>query len=290
MKCFFQPCVLAVMENGARPLYVGGEENAHYSFQHVRETIIQSTWLYLLCLIALLTSCRTNDIAKHSLREQVILYRTTVASDAADAHTHISSPSTYADAQLFTDIGAGIASAEAQSKLLSAINPDSLAMALSTGVQEILHTYFRSRSANSPADTPAYIAEIELTTYRLHSGEYGVYARVTGTAKIFQARSARLLWENCESVDIPLQRTYGAGWANRVAGAATSIANAAELMSISSEELRAILLRAAAEAGRDIGQQLREDAAGYYGFDIHTAPYHRAVRGIGDRGAAHTEE
>lgn len=222
---------------------------------------MKSLYSFFLCLIVILSSCRTNDIAKYSLKEQAILYRTTVASDAADAHTHISSPSANTVAEVFTDIGAGITSAEAQNKLVRAINPDSLAMALSTGVQDVLHTYFRSHAVNTANDNPAYIVEIELNTYRLHSGEHGVYARVTGTAKIFQAGSARLLWENCESVNVPLQRTHGAGWANRVAGTAISIANAAELMSTSEEELRTMMLRAAAEAGRDIGQQLREDTA-----------------------------
>lgn len=217
-------------------------------------------WLSLLCSMACLSSCRTNSIAQHSLREQAIVYRTTVASDAADAHAHIASPSSNNTAQIFTDIGASITSGELQRKLTAAVQPDSLAMALTVGIQDILHTYFRARSVAGTADNPAYIVEIELQKYQIHSGTGGVYARVTGAAKVFQAGTAHLLWENSESVNVPLQRTAGTGWSSGTAGTAMSIANAADLMRVSEKELRAIMLRAAAEAGRNIGEQLREDA------------------------------
>lgn len=220
--------------------------------------------ILLLCTCAALlalTSCRTNDIARYPVRDQVILYRTSVAGDAADAHLHITGPSSNPVGNIFTDIGAGIAGMEARSKLSRAVVPDSLGKGLASGIQDVLRTYFGARTAVSPADSPAYIVEITLEKYQVHSGEYGLYARVEGEAKMYQTGTGRLLWETDESASVPLSRGGGYHGQRSIAGTAMSIFHASELLNMSDEELRNVLIRAAEEAGRIIGDQLREDIA-----------------------------
>ncbi len=214
-----------------------------------------------LCVLVLLASCRTNNIAQYPLNNRTVLYRTTVAGDAAETHMHISSPSGNTFSEIFTTLGAGIAGVEAERKLRRAINADSLAANLTLGVENVLRTYFNTRTASSPADTPSYVVEIQLEKYELRSGEHGVYAAVSGSTRILQTGTGKLIWENCESVNIPLRHTHTGRLAGRSVGTAISIFNASELLSMSDEELAQVMQEAAEEAGRDLGEELREDAA-----------------------------
>lgn len=216
--------------------------------------------IVLLCAVGALlalSSCRTNDIARYPIKDQNILYRTTVAGDAAETHVHITSPSSNPISVILTDIGAGIAGIETQAKINRVINPDSLGLGLTAGVQDILQTYFGARTVTSSTNSPAYIVEVYLEKYQIHSGDNGLYAQVRGQAKIYQAGSARLLWETDESTSVPLSRVGTSSGRRSVAG----IFNASELISMSDEELRSVLIQAAEEVGRRIGNQLKEDIA-----------------------------
>lgn len=219
---------------------------------------------FLLCAfgaLLALSSCRTNNIARYPVKDQKILYRTSVAGDAAETHVHITSPSSNPVSVIITDIGAGIASIETQAKINRAINPDSLGNGLTSGVQDVLQTYFGARTVTSPTDAPAYIIEVTLEKYQIHSGDHGLYAHVKGEAKIYEAGTAKLLWETDESATVPLNRTGSYSGRRGIAETAAGIFNASELVSMSDEELRDVLIRAAADVGRLIGDQLKEDIA-----------------------------
>jgi hypothetical protein len=215
---------------------------------------------FLLCAFAALlalSSCRTNDIARYPIKDQNVLYHTLVAGDAAETHVHITSPSSHPIGEILTGIGAGIANIETQAKISRAIDPDSLGSGLTLGIRDILHTYFGARTVFSTSDSPVYIVEVHLEKYQIHSGDNGLYANVKGMTKIYQTGTGRLLWENNESISVPLSRIGTSPGQRSVSG----IVNASELLSMSDEDLRSSLIQAAQEVGRRIGEQLREDIA-----------------------------
>lgn len=214
-----------------------------------------------MAALVLLASCRTNDIAKYPLSNSSILYRTSIAGDAAEVHMDIERPSNDIFSGIATAIGSGVASIEASQKLFRATNPDSLAAGLTLGVQSALSTYFHTRSVASASDNPTYIVEVQLEKYELHSSRSVLYATVHGSARVINAANAKVIWEDDETIRVPL-RDYTGTDPNTVLGTAYSILNASNLLSMSDEQLAHVMQQAAEEAGRELGEELREDATG----------------------------
>jgi hypothetical protein len=74
-----------------------------------------------------------------------------------------------------------------------------------------------------------------------------------------------IVWENSESHTIPLSETYLAPLGPAPVRSGVSIFNAVKLLSLSQEELRTVVARAAMNVGVEIGETLREDIAEIHG-------------------------
>jgi len=200
----------------------------------------------------------TNNLAKYNVRSQSYFYRHGVSYGAASVNASLNSIDTSAAAQAQTSITSNITNTQLQSKLSRAAHPDQIESFLSRGMEDAVKTYLNATSASS-VNSAAFIVETQLKTYQLNSSATNVSAAVSGCSRIIERKSGAVIWEDCETKNIPLHNVQVIG--GDAAGAVASIANAAELLAMSDEDLRQVINQAAQEAGSQLGETLREDVA-----------------------------
>ncbi|HET7152890.1 MAG TPA: hypothetical protein VFJ29_03925, partial [Candidatus Kapabacteria bacterium] len=200
----------------------------------------------------------TNNLAKYNVRSQSYFFQQGMSYGAASVNASLNSVDTSAAAQAQTSITSSITNSQLQSKLARAAHPDQLESFLSRGMEYAVKTYLNASSASSVGNT-SFIVETQLKTYQLSSSATSVSAAVSGCSRIIERKSGAVVWEDCETKNIPLHNVQVVG--GDAAGAVASIANAAELLAMSDEDVRQVINQAAQEAGRQIGETLREDVA-----------------------------
>lgn len=221
--------------------------------------------LFLAALSAIvLVSCHTNRLAEFNVRGKSALYRTTISSSAAQALAVISPPSDNAVVNIATAIGSAVLTAESQKKLVRAMNGDTLTHAVGLGIRQSTAEYLSIRAVDDVAENPELMIETELTDCNLVSTSAGLGLNVRAKSRMIERRSGRLIWDNAETHIIPLSQTYLAVLGPRGVQTGMSIFNAIQLLNLSEEELRTVIAAAAKDAGREIGETLREDVA-----DLH---------------------
>jgi hypothetical protein len=213
--------------------------------------------LLLITTAFLFSSCgHTNELEQYDLKSKSFLYQYRIPADAIDASTWVSSPD--GPAAIITIIGSSIAGDEAAKKLGRAANPDTLALALSKGIENVTSTYIGIRRAKSLEENPDFIVETVLDKYELHSSDYGINVKVEGTTRIAERGTGKVIWEYDDSKTISMSNTWYAG----MLGAGSTVVgafNIARLLDLPDSELRAVLKAAAEEAGAKIAEEFRED-------------------------------
>lgn len=214
--------------------------------------------LFIAALGFLASSCgHTNELEHYDLKNKSFLYQYRIPADAINASTWISAPDDGPGA-IIAIIGSSIASDEAVKKLERAANPDTLALALSKGIENVTSTYLDIRRAKSVDDKPDFIVETILDKYELHTSDWGTSAEVQGTTRIAERGTGKIIWEYDECKTITMNDTWYAG----MLGPGSTIMgafNVARLLNLPDAELRAVLKRAAEEAGALIAEEFRDD-------------------------------
>ena len=214
--------------------------------------------LLLISTAFLVSSCgHTNELDQYDLKDKSFIYQYRIPADAIDASTWVSSPGDGPFA-LVSVVGGAIASGEAVKKLEKAANPDTLALALSKGIENVTSTYIGIRRAKNLNENPDFIVETILDSYELHSSDYGIKVNVAGTTRIAERGTGKIIWEYDDCKTITLSDTWYAG----MLGAGSTIVgafNIARLLELPDAELRAVLKAAAEEAGAKIAEEFRED-------------------------------
>lgn len=216
--------------------------------------------LFLTSAAFLFSSCgHTNNLEDYDLKNKSFLYQYRIPADAIDASTWISSPAD-GPAAIITVIGSSIASGEAIKKLQRAANPDTLALSLSKGIENVTTTYIGIRRVKNIDENPDFIVETVLDKYELHISDFGINAVVKGTTRIAERGTGKLIWEYDESQTVSMGDTWYAG----VLGPGATVVgafNVARLLNLPDAELRAVLKAAAEEAGSKIAEEFRDDYA-----------------------------
>ena len=206
----------------------------------------------------LFSSCgHTNELEHYDLKNKSFLYQYRIPADAIDASTWISSPAD-GPAAIITIIGSTMASDQAIKKLQRAANPDTLALSLSRGIENVTTTYIGIRRAKNLEENPDFIVETVLDNYELHISDYGINAVVKGTTRVAERGTGKLIWEYDESESISMGDTWFAG----ILGPGATVVgafNIARLLNLPDAELRGVLKAAAEEAGAKIAEEFRED-------------------------------
>jgi hypothetical protein len=218
--------------------------------------------LMTLAAAMLLAACgHTNNLAKYDLKDGTVLFRASARGNAASSHVVIESPTKDAAGEVAAFVGSLIVGSQGRDRLERAVNGDSIALGVARGMEQATVDYLKLRPVSSIAENPTFIVETELTDYALVSTTLGMCVRVTGRSRMIDRASGGLVWENSETHTVPLTETYLAVAAPRVARSGVSIFNAFSLLALDDEELLRVINAGAAEAGREIGEELREDIA-----------------------------
>ena len=215
-------------------------------------------FLGLIGLAILVESCgHTNNLKNYQLRGKSMTFRSRWNGKlTADANVY--SPVDNPVANVAATIGSIAASSAATEKLEKAANPDLLAVSVSAGTEEILRTYMRTIPVHDSVGESVAIVETEVREFGLHSGQTGIYANVRANTRIVSRDNGKIIWEDCEEVSVPL-RSGVPGYYDPTG--LSGIVNAAKLSSLSDEEISQTLVYAAEDAGRRLGETLREDIA-----------------------------
>jgi hypothetical protein len=216
----------------------------------------------MLAAALLAVGCgHTNNLAKYPVSGGSAVFRASVRGGAATSHVIVESPSSNAVAEVAAIVSSIAIGSSGRARLEQAIVGDSIAAAVARGVERSAIDYLSMRPVGSIDENPAFIVEVDVEEYALVSGSFGMMVRVKGHTRIIDRASGGIVWEDSEAHDVPLSQTLLAGFGPRVVRSAASIYNVVQLLQLSDEELRRVVNEGAAEAGREIGEELREDAA-----------------------------
>lgn len=156
-------------------------------------------------------------------------------------------------------IGSAIASSSIENKIARSVRPDSLAWATARGFERSMERYASIKVIDNLSSNPQFIAQTLLERYELSSTQVGVYANVCVTSRIIERGTGKKIWQNRETKTISLSNLSPAGLFTPIGRSVTGIVNMVQILSMSDEEVKSVLLTAAADAGRKMGETLRED-------------------------------
>lgn len=215
----------------------------------------------IFAAVAILQSCgHTNKLKDYSLKNQRMTFRsrwTGTFTAEASIYTPVHNPMAHAAAT----IGGIAASAAATDKLEHAAKPDLLATSVASGIEDVLRTYLAVVPVHDSVGESVAIVETEVREFSLNSRESGIYAKVSANMRMLSRATGKVIWEDCESVSVPLRAGVHGGFDPMgIAG----IINAAQLADLPEAEVSRALVYAAEDAGRELGETLREDIA-----DLH---------------------
>ena len=217
------------------------------------------------CMVAIQTiwisaCCHTNNFSDHPLSGQKLLFSYSVKPDAASVRLHISNPTP--GHNVITDIvvGAGteILSSEAQEKLNRAVRPEGIAAAVSTGIEKVLTTHLRFQGVSADQD-PECVVETLVEECNIESGSTGIELSIKARTEMIHRATGDIIWRDCLEEKVMIKHTPAGAIPLPGIGTAASIYNAAEFFRLSEKEIQEILLQAAEETGRKLGESIRND-------------------------------
>lgn len=223
-------------------------------------------FLYFVVFSLVLTGCgvHVNRISKFSLSNKSFLMKQYVNPDLTRVNVDIDGYP--CDNNLFSiilsGIGGSIAENSVREKVMNAVNADSIANAISDGIEDGLRTYFNANIVESLYENPQYIAETRFERFRIVSNTSGIYAMIDTRILVTDRNTAKTVWENTECSDIPIGDVIYDFTCNRYIRTTKGVINAVRLMQMSVEEIKAAVNLAAGEAGKNQCDRLREDIAG----------------------------
>lgn len=218
--------------------------------------------LLLLVLVIAVGGCgHTNNLAKYKVQGGTALFRA-YTSGSAGSYAHVQSPAKdNTILAIISAIGSGIVSDQGRRKLEEAINRDSIANSVAQGMRQATTDYLSITAVDSISQNPDFIIETEITDFDVVSSSWGLSMHVRAKSRMIDRKSGSIIWDDAESHTIPLTHTFAAAFAPKPVSSAASVYNAVELLSLSEEEIRSVIDQASLQAGREIGETLREDIA-----------------------------
>jgi uncharacterized small protein (DUF1192 family) len=215
----------------------------------------------ILIAAVLLYSCgSTNNLSDYKLNEETVFFDEIVAMTSAQVEiVHNNNNKTdKSDLDVLGDIAASIGKAVltsgAEEKLRNAAKPRLVVEDISYGVEQALVKYLMIKPTKVLDMDARFIVNTTLEELKILSTTNGVYMRCKATVSITDRQTGGLVWENTEAENVPIRKTYGSSNAT-----AATIAQAADLASLSEEEMEQAVESASNEVGRLMAETLRKD-------------------------------
>ncbi len=215
----------------------------------------------LLAALAVVGCGHTNNLARYDIAGKTAMVRS-FTSTRGSGEAHVANPDKDNPITgIATIIGSGIIGDQAQRKLQSAIDADSIAAAVAEGTWESASMYLGLHRVQGVDDNPDFIIETELREFKLRSSEAGLSADVCARSRVIDRHTGGLVWEDSENRTIRLSQTGPAVLLPDAVRTGVGAFNAAKLLDMSESEIRDVIQQAAELAGREIGETLRKDVA-----------------------------
>ncbi len=213
----------------------------------------------------LLVQCsHVNNLHKYNLSGETLYFEEIISSSASEVEivyetgkSEEDSTSSFTE-DIATAVGASILSAETERKLRRAADPRLIVENVSFGIEDGLVKYLRAESTRELDDRSNFIVTTILDECKLRASSHGVYISVRAETKITDRNTGSLVWENSERESVPLRKT-GYPYHRNTDRTIKNITIAADLSTLSEEQIRGAVESASIEVGREMGETLRRD-------------------------------
>ena len=204
--------------------------------------------------------CHTNNFSDYNVNGEKLLFTYAVEPGATGVRLDISSPAPGANivTDILTGAGSDILTGEAQKKLDNAVRPEGIAAAVTQGLEKVLSTQLTVTPATK-ADNPDFMVETVLEECSIFSGSTGLGLRIKAQTEIIHRPTGKRVWRDCMTQEATIRHTPVGAIPIPGVGTAASIYNASEFFRLSEKEIQDVILSAAEDAGRNLGQSVRKD-------------------------------
>ena len=221
--------------------------------------------LFSPVIILFFAGCaHTNELAKYDLTGRKMFFSNSVSNEASTIQfVDNTSPSNDKNkdskdlASTLASIGSDILSGTSQARISNAVNTASMADYVSQGLKTALVSFFNVKDVNSADKGPQFIVETTVERCELVTGDKNVSIKIKASSRIIDQSSGNIVWDDNETSTIPLQDNYSNNSKN--GKTANKVLSAVQLASLSDRDIQKVVDDAAINAGRKIGETLRED-------------------------------
>lgn len=217
--------------------------------------------LFLVIIASLLYSCgSTNNLSDYKLNQQIVFFDEIDAMTSAQVEIVHSNDGKTGNSDLdvlgeiATSIGKAVLTSNTEEKLRKAARPRLVVADISDGVENAMIKYLMIIPSKSLDMDVKFVVTTALEELKILSTTNGVYMCVQATVSITDRQTGGLVWENTEAVNMPIRSSYDSS--NKTA---STIAQAADLASLSQEEIEQAVESASNEVGRLMTETLRKD-------------------------------
>lgn len=216
----------------------------------------------LIIFVLFLPGCsHINELVKYDLQGKKLLLKQQVSPTVSDVDVMLNYD--FFNKNLLEviveEIGSGYVESELKEKLQKAINNDSISLAISSGLLEGMQTYYKTVNVTILDSNPDFILESYFEKFRLKSDPYGVYASISTLARLIDRSTAKLIWQNEETYSLPLGFTTYYYSGDKKITTTVGVINAARLLQMTEDEIRASVEVVSKEVGLRQSEQLRVD-------------------------------
>lgn len=229
---------------------------------------------FSIVILLIISACsHTNNLHKYELTNKRFYFESLVSPDAGRVDIIYSSekpsPKKEDDKSKFGEvildlaqiIGTSILTAEVENKLVKAANPEEISARVSEGIKETILKHIDIVPVNKVDANTDFLVTTVLDECRILSTQYNVSLHLKVTSSISERNTGNLVWENSESLSVPLRRRIIPDVEHSTGKRITDVAQAAELATLSEEEIRDAINRASIEIGRLFADTFRKDLA-----------------------------
>lgn len=209
----------------------------------------------------LLYSCgSTNNLSDYKLNQQTVFFDEIVAMTSAQVEIVHSNDGKTGNSDLdiigeiATSIGKAVLTSDMEEKLRKATRPRLVVADISDGVENAMIKYLMIIPSKSLDMDATFVVTTALEELKILSTTNGIYMKVKATVSITDRQTGGLVWENTESVNLPIRNSY-----NSSSKIASTIAQAADLALLSQEDIEQAIESASNEVGRLMTETLRQD-------------------------------
>jgi hypothetical protein len=224
--------------------------------------------LILFALTLAFAGCRTNNLENYDLNRKKIYFEEVVSTNARQVEImHDDAPPTNekkSTGETIANVALAVSNifvgSELGNKLTNAVNPDSIAYAVSDGVGTTLRKFLMVEPVWDLVDDAEFVATTTIEEIQLHSTSGSIYIKVQASTQITSRNDGEVVWENTESESYPLRNYYG-GEETAMGRTLKNVLQTTELASLSEDQLRNAINDAATRVGIYMAETLRKDIA-----------------------------